>query len=350
MPPAPPCSTAAPCGGVIRRGAPRQPRRTRERPPPAPGWARSRVPSDPGRVPGDAGRTPGDRELALPGGKAGSQPHACPERRLGSHRFCLRGCVGQGDRPHGPACPRELCGLTPPLLPIPSEAGNSSIFHHTAFQPAFCLLFPARPQQWALSAQRQGASPKDGHCRPCRQRGDVPAPAGVPHGTHPEPPTEGWPWGAQEQKMGFVRWGSQVLLSLRHHLARGSAWRQERPPVTHLHPNARHPKALMSCDGTAEVGLELIWHTARAGGTPSCHLSTSFPHHPEAGSCALAGSGHLGASLNWHQDAAVALQLWGAVPGSGWSPRCCPSPQSQCSKRGPRTFLPGLGGSPGRAS
>lgn len=158
------------------------------------------------------------------------------------------------------------------------------------------------------------------------------------------------PRGVQEQKMGFVQWGSQVLLSLRHRLARGSAWRQERPPVTHLHPNARHPKPLMPRDGTAEVGLELIWHTARAGGTPSCHLSTSFPHHPEAGSCALAGSGHHGASLNWHQDAAVALQLWGSVPGSGWSPRCCPSPQSQCSKRGPRTFLVGLGGSPGRTS
>lgn len=120
--------------------------------------------------------------------------------------------------------------------------------------------------------------------------------------------------------MGFVQWGSQVLLSLWHRLARGSAWRQERPPVTHLHPNARHPKPLMPRDGTAEVGLELIWHTARAGGTPSCHLSTSFPHHPEAGSRALAGSGHLGASLNWHRDAAVALHRMGGCARVGMEP------------------------------
>lgn len=248
-------------------------------------------------------------------------------------------CVGQGDHPHGPACPRELCGLTPPLLPIPREAGNSSIFHHTAFQPAFCLLFPARPQQWALSAQRQGASPKDGHRRPCRQRGDVPAPAGVPpacRGTHPEPPTRGWPWGGQEQKVGFVQWGSQVLLSLWRRLARGSAWRQERPPVTHLHPGAGHPKSLMPRDGTAEVGLELIWHTARAGGTPSCHLSTSFPHHPEAGSHALAGSGHLGASLNWLQDAAVALQhMGGLCQGRDGAPGAVPHPRANAASGAP---------------
>lgn len=45
--------------------------------------------------------------------------------------------------------------------------------------------------------------------------------------------------------MGFVQWGSQVavLLSLWHRfLARGSTRRQERPPVTHLHPSAGHPK------------------------------------------------------------------------------------------------------------
>lgn len=309
--------------------------------------------------------------LALPGGKAGSQPHACPERWPGSHRFCLWGCaragaVGQGDRPHGLACPREPCGLTPPLLPIPSETGNSSIFHHTAFQPAFCLLFPARPQQWALSVQRGGASPKDGHRRPCRQRGDMPAPAVVP------PCLWGHPSRAPRPRSSATAWGGHGGdRSKRWALCSGAArWPCCCPWGTASWPGGAHggrrgllsptctptlgtPNPLMPCDGTTAVGLELIWHTARAGGTPSCHLSTSFPHHPKAGSHALAGTGHLGMSFTWHRDADVAVcprSAWGAVPGLGWSPRRCPSPQSQWNKQGPRAFLPGLGGSPGRAS